>query len=97
MVKIPFTKMHGIGNDFIIINQMNARYNFTKNQFLHFIANYARVDDSVLNGGELFDDTKSGYALGYSANTLIGPLSLKYSWSPDTKKNFWYFNLGFWF
>ena len=31
MVKIPFTKMHGIGNDFIVINQMNAKYNLTKN------------------------------------------------------------------
>ena len=74
------------------------RYGFKKNQYLHLIANYARVDDSVLSGGELFNDTKSGYAIGYSYNLpFIGPLDLKYSWSPDTKKNYWYFNLGFWF
>lgn len=76
----------------------HLRYNFKKNQYLHFIANYARVDDSVLNGAELFNDTKSGYAVGYSYNLpFIGPIDLKYSWSPDTKKNYWYFNLGFWF
>ena len=96
---IPFYgyDINALSEQTFLKSEFQLRYNFTKNQFLHFIANYARVDDSVLNGGELFDDTKSGYALGYSANTLIGPLSLKYSWSPDTKKNFWYFNLGFWF
>ena len=26
-MKIPFTKMHGIGNDFIILNQLTNQYN----------------------------------------------------------------------
>ena len=30
MVKIPFTKMHGIGNDFIIINQIDVDYHLSK-------------------------------------------------------------------
>ena len=64
---------------------------------MHFLANYARVDNSVLKGGNLFNDTKSGYAFGYSINSIIGPIDLKYSWSPDTNNYYWYFNLGFWF
>ncbi|MGK0308335.1 MAG: NTE family protein [Urechidicola sp.] len=28
---------------------------------------------------------------------MIGPLEIKYSWSPDTNQNYWLFNLGFWF
>ncbi|MDA9210769.1 diaminopimelate epimerase [Methylophilaceae bacterium] len=28
-MKIPFTKMHGIGNDFIILNQITNQYNLT--------------------------------------------------------------------
>lgn len=32
MVKIPFTKMHGIGNDFIIINQISVNYKINSEQ-----------------------------------------------------------------
>ena len=64
---------------------------------MSFLANYARVADSVFKNGDLFKDTKSGYAFGYSLKTCIGPIELKYSLSPDTKNHFWYFKLGFWF
>ncbi len=96
---IPFYgyEINALSEQTFLKSEFELRYLLPKDQYLHFIANYARVDESVLNGGDLFKDTKSGYALGYSVKTLIGPLSLKYSWSPDTKKNFWYFNLGFWF
>ena len=30
-MKIPFTKMHGIGNDFIILNQLSNKYNLNSN------------------------------------------------------------------
>ena len=96
---VPFYgyEINALSEQTFLKSEFEFRFGLPKEQYLHIIANYARVDDSVLNGGELFNDTKSGYALGYSVNTLIGPVSLKYSWSPDTKKNFWYFNLGFWF
>jgi NTE family protein len=96
---VPFYgyEINALSEQTFLKSEFEFRFGLPKEQYLHVIANYARVDDSVLNGGELFNDTKSGYALGYSVNTLIGPVSLKYSWSPDTKKNFWYFNLGFWF
>lgn len=96
---IPFYgyEINSLAEQTFLKSEFELRYGLPKDQYLHFIANYARVEDSVLNGGELFNDTKSGYAFGYSTKTIIGPLSIKYSWSPDTKKNFWYFNLGFWF
>ena len=96
---VPFYgyEINDLAEQTFLKSTFNIRYLFAKNQYLNFIANYARVDDSVLNGGELFNDTKSGYALGYSIKTLIGPIDLKYSWSPDTSKKYWYFNLGFWF
>mgnify|MGYP005990499299 FL=1 len=95
---VPFYgyEINALSEQTFLKSEFEFRFGLPKEQYLHIIANYARVDDSVLNGGELFNDTKSGYALGYSINTLIGPISLKYSWSPDTKKNFWYFNFGFW-
>ena len=56
-----------------------------------------RLDDNVFKDIEVFKDIKSGYAIGYSYNSIIGPLEIKYSWSPDTNQNYWLFNLGFWF
>jgi len=38
MVKIPFTKMHGIGNDFIIIKQIDVDYHLSK-KIIHQLAN----------------------------------------------------------
>ena len=38
MVKIPFTKMHGIGNDFIIINQIDVDYHLSE-KIIHQLAN----------------------------------------------------------
>lgn len=73
------------------------RYKLSKNNYAVFIANYARLDDNVFSDGELFKDVLSGYALGYSLNTFIGPIELKYSWSPENRVSHWFFNLGFWF
>ncbi|MFN0728336.1 patatin-like phospholipase family protein [Polaribacter gochangensis] len=96
---IPFYgyDINALSEQSFLKSTFNVRFGVTDKQFIHFLANYARVDNSVLKGGDLFNDTKSGYAFGYSINSIIGPIDLKYSWSPDTKKYYWYFNLGFWF
>jgi len=96
---IPFYgyDINALSEQSFLKSTLNLRVGITEKQFVHFLANYARVDNSVLKGGDLFNGTKSGYALGYSINSIIGPIDLKYSWSPDTKKHYWYFNLGFWF
>ncbi|MDC1162512.1 patatin-like phospholipase family protein [Tenacibaculum sp.] len=78
-------------------SEFEFRYCFLDKHYASFIANYARTGSNVLKGANLFDDTKSGYALGYSLETFLGPIELKYSWSPDTSENYWLFNLGFWF
>lgn len=84
------------GNSFLR-SEFLFRYKLFKNNYVNFLANYARVDDNVFNDTNIFEDIMSGYALGYSVNTLIGPVEIKYSWSPDNQKHFWLFNLGFWF
>jgi NTE family protein len=78
-------------------SEFNFRYRFYDRHYASFIANYARLDDNVFKNLELFENIKSGYAVGYSYNSLIGPLEIKYTWSPGTKEGFWLFNLGFWF
>ncbi|WP_343330907.1 patatin-like phospholipase family protein [Polaribacter staleyi] len=77
--------------------EFNFRYAIAKKHYVSLIANYGRLEDNVFKNIDLFKDVKSGYALGYSYDTFIGPLEIKYSWSPDNKDNYWLFNLGFWF
>lgn len=84
------------GNTFLK-SEFEFRYQFAKNNYASVIANYARVDDNVFADGNLFQNVLSGYAIGYGLKTFLGPIELKYSWSPDTKNHYWLFNLGFWF
>mgnify|MGYP000022053596 CR=1 FL=1 len=76
---------------------LTVRYEIFKQNFLSFTGNFARVDDDIWNSGQIFEDTKSGYAVGYGLNTIIGPVELNYSWNPDNNRDFWYINVGFWF
>ena len=86
-----------LSNNSFLKTELNLRYRFAENHYASFIANYARLDGNVFKDIDIFKDIKSGYALGYSYNSLIGPIELKYSWSPDNKQSHWLFNLGFWF
>ena len=76
---------------------LSIRYEIFKKNSVAFTGNFARVTDDLWSDGNIFADTKTGYALGYSIETLIGPIQLTYSWSPETNNQIWYFNLGFWF
>jgi len=85
------------GNSFLR-SEFLLRYRMAKKHYAVFLANYARVDENVFtSGNELFKNVLSGYAIGYSLDTLIGPIEIKYSWSPENKDGIWLFNLGFWF
>lgn len=97
-----FIKLYGydfadLSNNSFLKSEFNFRYRFAENHYASFIANYAKLDNNIFKDIELFDNVKSGYAVGYSFNSLLGPIELKYSWSPDNNQNYWLFNLGFWF
>ncbi|MBM1104905.1 patatin-like phospholipase family protein [Aurantibacter crassamenti] len=63
-----------------------------------FAANFANVDDDLFRTGEWFTEPSySGYALGYGLESLIGPLQVFYSWSPEKKDGSFYFSIGYWF
>jgi len=97
-----FVSMYGfefseLGNQSFLKSEFAFRYQFLEKNYFSFIANYARLEDNVLKDANLFKDIKSGYALGYSFDSFVGPLELKFSWSPDTKTSAILFNLGYWF
>ena len=78
-------------------SSMTLRYELFKNNHLSFTANAARAEEDIFNDGRLFENTRLGYAAGYSIESFLGPLEIKYTWSPDTSNNIWFFNVGFWF
>ena len=97
---IPF-----IGYDFISLSgnsfvktYASADYEVFKKHHILLEANWANVDDDIFETGEWFSlPDYRGYGLGYGVETLVGPLQVKYSYSPESKKSIWFFNLGFWF
>ncbi|ALJ06838.1 patatin [Pseudalgibacter alginicilyticus] len=65
---------------------------------INFAANYATVADDIFTSNDwVLNPNYSGYALGYAIETFIGPIEAKCTWSPETKKSIWFFNIGFWF
>jgi NTE family protein len=86
-----------LSDNTFVKSEFNFRYAMADNHYAIFIANYGRLEENVFRDVKLFKNIKSGYAVGYSYNSLIGPLEIKYSWSPEINQNFWLFNLGFWF
>ncbi|MFD2724976.1 patatin-like phospholipase family protein [Hyunsoonleella rubra] len=60
--------------------------------------NWANVEDDIFETGEWFTlPDYRGYALGYAYDSFLGPVQIKYSYSPEDNNSVWYFNLGFWF
>ncbi|MRI01428.1 patatin [Kriegella sp. EG-1] len=63
-----------------------------------FAANFANVDDDLFRTGEWFTAPNfSGYALGYGIESLIGPMQVFYSWTPEQNEGNFFFSVGYWF
>jgi NTE family protein len=71
-------------------------YEIFKKNHLNFSANYANLGDNLYSSLDWISLPKySGYALGYGLETVIGPIEVKYSWSPEVSKSFLWFSVGF--
>ncbi|NLP57810.1 patatin-like phospholipase family protein [Lutibacter sp. B1] len=76
---------------------ITLRYEFLPKNYLSTAVNYGRIENDIFEEGKIFDNTKTGYMVGYGLNTFIGPIEIKYTWSPDHSEDYWYFNIGYWF
>lgn len=96
---IPFNGYDyaSLTGDSFLRSTFMLRYEFLPKNYLMATANYARVGQDLLNEGKIFEDTKSGYMFGYGLDTFLGPIEFNYTWSPDHRENYWYFNVGYWF
>ncbi|UKM65913.1 patatin-like phospholipase family protein [Flavobacteriaceae bacterium GSB9] len=94
-----------LGYDFVALSGNSyvkawatADYEVFKNHHLTLEGNWANVEDNIFDTGEWFTlPDYRGYALGYAVETFLGPVQVKYSYSPERSAGKWFFNLGFWF
>ncbi|MGV6845470.1 MAG: patatin-like phospholipase family protein [Lutibacter sp.] len=84
------------GNSFLR-SALTLRYEIFPKNYLMTSGNFGRIGDDLLKGGKIFDNTKSGFMVGYGVDTFFGPVEIHYAWSPDHSKKYWYFNVGYWF
>lgn len=85
------------GNSFVK-STLTLDYEIFKKNHINLVVNVANVEDNIFETKEWLSlPDYTGYALGYALETFIGPIEAKYSWSPETKKGAWFFNIGFWF
>ncbi|WP_367756475.1 patatin-like phospholipase family protein [Flavobacterium sp. WC2430] len=73
-------------------------YEFYKKNHLNFSANFANLGSNIFETVDWISVPKySGYAVGYGLETIVGPLEIKYSWSPENAKGYTWFSIGFLF
>ena len=85
------------GGDSYVKATATIDYEFIRKNHLNFSANFANAQDDLFKDGEWFTAPDyTGYAIGYSLETLLGPVEIKYTWSPENRAR-WFFNVGFWF
>ncbi|MBF4508183.1 patatin-like phospholipase family protein [Flavobacterium sp. JLP] len=85
------------GNSYIK-STITLDYEIFKKNHVNFSANYANLGDDIFGTVDWISMPKySGYAVGYGLETIIGPIEIKQSWSPEMSKSFTWFSIGFLF
>ncbi|HNP33366.1 MAG TPA: patatin-like phospholipase family protein [Flavobacterium sp.] len=85
-----------ISADSYIKSCFTLDYEIYKKNHINFAANYANAENGLFeNGNWLSKPTYNGYAIGYALESIIGPIEIKYSWSPELRKGYAYFTVGF--
>lgn len=85
-----------ISGDSYLQATLTFDYEIFRKNHLNFSANFANLEDKLYSSLDWISlPTYSGYALGYGLETIIGPIEAKYSWSPEIKKSFLWFSVGF--
>ncbi len=95
---IPFLGYRAIslrGNTYLK-STLTLDYEIFRKNHINVTANIANV------GNDLFEDGKwlkgvgySGFGAGYGLETLLGPMEIKYSYSPELDASEWYVALGY--
>ncbi len=88
-----------IAGDSYVKLLFTADYELFKKHHLNFSANYANIGNKIFDRIDSWFQRPnfSGYSFGYGLETIIGPVEIKHSWSPETRDHHTWFSVGFWF
>ncbi len=96
---------HFYGYDFLSVSAdsfikscFTVDYEIYKKNHFNFSANYANLENNLFESGNWISKPKyTGYAIGYGYESVVGPIEIKYTWSPELPKGYTMINVGFWF
>lgn len=87
-----------ISGDSFIKTCLTIDYEIYKKNHINLAANYANIGDHLFRKYDWISKPNyTGYAVGYALESPIGPVEIKYSWSPEIKSGYTYVSVGFWF
>ncbi|PQB05608.1 patatin-like phospholipase family protein [Aureitalea marina] len=82
--------------DTYLKSAISLDFEFAKNHHFNGEFNIANVGDDLFATGQWIDEIDySGFSIGYGWKTFLGPVELKYAYSPEVKEDVWYVNVGF--
>lgn len=88
-----------VAGDSYIKQALTLDYEFYKKHHVNFAGNFATIGNRIFeHKSQWLERPKhTGYAIGYVMESIVGPLEIKHSWSPETRNHFTWFSIGFWF
>ena len=87
-----------ISADSYIKGMIELDYQILRKNHLLVSANFANLEDDLYSTGNWWGSPAySGYSIGYGLESFMGPLEVRYSYSPEMQNSEWFFSLGFWF
>ncbi len=95
---VPFYGYEGLSlrGDTYLKASLLLDYEIFKKHHISVAGNIANIGDRLFETGAWIDGIDySGYAFGYGLETILGPIEVKYSFSPERDTDEWYVNVGF--
>lgn len=88
-----------LAGDSYVKGTVTLDYEFYKKHHINLSGNFANIGNRIFEHIEdwLSKPQYTGYGVGYGMESIIGPLEIKHSWSPETKDHHTWFSVGFWF
>ena len=86
------------GGDGYVKAGFSVDYEFVRKNHFNISANFANIGYDLFSSDEwLSSPDFTGYAIGYGMETILGPLELKYTFSPEVDTGEWFIAIGFQF
>ncbi|MAP54239.1 patatin-like phospholipase family protein [Altibacter sp.] len=95
---IPFYGYEALSlrGDTYLKSNLTIDYELFRKNHINLSGNIANVGDRLFTTGQWIDGVDySGIALGYGLETFLGPIEVKYAYSPEVDESNWYVSVGF--